>query len=137
MRHARAWQQQQPARRRAKPSQACTRWRADAPPSAAAAPLAQDGNWTHEQGIVAGPRVTHADMAALLAAQHAPGDAQPHSVLLVAELPEECAQLVGARTHTHTHAQRTRRNRLVTHSFSRLFISRASLASAAPQAASR
>jgi hypothetical protein len=66
----------------------------------------QNGNWTHEQGIVAGPRVTHEDVTALLAAQcahRAPGE-QPPSLVLVAELPEECEQLIGAplpRTPTH------------------------------------
>jgi hypothetical protein len=60
----------------------------------------QDANWTHEKGLVAGPRVTHADVAALLQAMHAAlaAGATPASLVLVADLPGECDGLVGAHS---------------------------------------
>ena len=50
---------------------------------------AQDGNWTHEKGLVVGPRVTPEDVARILGEQVAarPDCSPPPSIVLLAELP--------------------------------------------------
>ena len=61
-------------------------------------------------GIVAGPRVTLAGMVATLAEQHdatRPVNTPPHSLILVAELPE-CDDIVGAYGRTDARARPAR-----------------------------
>jgi hypothetical protein len=67
---------------------------------------AQDGNWTHEKGLVAGPRVTPGDIERILREQAAArsDSPPPPSVVLLAELPGHADGFIGCIEVTTTDA---------------------------------